>query len=57
MEQLLIISIFFFQVLSVFSQKATVISPNQRIQVSLYNRQNKDIQTLNTHISHHMGMS
>ena len=43
MKQLLITSIFFFQVLFVFSQKATVISPNQKIQVSLYNRQNKDI--------------
>jgi len=42
-KQLLIVAILFFQLFSVFSQKATVVSPNQKIQVALLNQQNTDV--------------
>lgn len=42
MKQLLIIAFFVLQVFSVFSQKVTVISPNQKVGIVLYNRQNSD---------------
>ena len=42
-KQLLITALLSFQILSAFSQKATVVSPNQKINVALYNRQNTDV--------------
>jgi hypothetical protein len=42
MKQLLIIAFFVLQVFSGFSQKVTVTSPNQKVGIVLYNRQNSD---------------
>lgn len=42
-KQLLIIILLSFQIVSAFSQKATVVSPNQKIHVALYNQQNTDV--------------
>jgi hypothetical protein len=42
MKQLLIITLFTFQILSVYSQKVTVTSPNQKVGIVLYNQQNSD---------------
>lgn len=42
MKQLLIIALFSFQLSVVFAQKATVVSPNQKISVDLLNDQGKD---------------
>lgn len=42
MKQLLIIALFTLQILSVYSQKVTVISPNQKVGIVLYNQQNSD---------------
>jgi alpha-glucosidase len=42
-KYLFIAAIIFLQVFSVFSQKATVVSPNQKICVTLHNQQNEDV--------------
>ena len=42
-KQLFITALIFFQLLSAFSQIATVVSPNQKIHVTLYNQQNVDV--------------
>jgi hypothetical protein len=42
MKQLLIIAFFTLQFLSVYSQKVTVTSPNQKVGIVLYNQQNSD---------------
>jgi alpha-glucosidase len=42
-KQLLITALLSFLILSAFSQKATVVSPNQKIHVTLNNRQNVDV--------------
>jgi hypothetical protein len=42
MKQLLIIAFFTLQLLSVYSQKVTVTSPNQKVGIVLYNQQNSD---------------
>lgn len=42
-KQLLIIAFFVLQILSVYSQKVTVTSPNQKVGIVLYNQQKSDI--------------
>jgi hypothetical protein len=42
-KQLLITALLSFQILAAFSQKATAVSPNQKIHVAIYNQQNTEV--------------
>jgi hypothetical protein len=43
MKRKILTSLFFLFTLTALPQKVTVVSPNQKISIALYNQQNKDI--------------